>query len=89
MLFDESVAARYDQFCQTAIGAYVDQAERALLWPLLALAPNMSVVDLGCGREPMPSRWRMRAVTLPELTSHRRFWPLPVSNALAKAWCGG
>jgi ubiquinone/menaquinone biosynthesis C-methylase UbiE len=49
MLFDESVAARYDQFCQTAIGAYVDQAERALLWPLLALAPNMSVVDLGCG----------------------------------------
>ena len=49
MLFDEKVAARYDQFCETDIGAYVDQVERALLWPLLALAPNMSVFDLGCG----------------------------------------
>jgi ubiquinone/menaquinone biosynthesis C-methylase UbiE len=49
MLFDESVAARYDQFCETDIGDYVDQVERALLWPLLALAPHMSVVDLGCG----------------------------------------
>jgi ubiquinone/menaquinone biosynthesis C-methylase UbiE len=49
VLFDAAVAARYDRFCETEVGGYVDRVERALLWPLLELTPGLKVVDLGCG----------------------------------------
>lgn len=48
-LFDHAVAARYDRFCDTDMGEYVDQTERELLWPLLDPSTGMAVVDLGCG----------------------------------------
>ncbi len=48
-VFDERVADRYDRYCETEIGQYVDRVERDLLWRLLALRPGLRVVDLGCG----------------------------------------
>ena len=48
VLFDDAVAARYDRFCETPMGGWVDRVERDLLWSLLALSPGLSVVDLGC-----------------------------------------
>ncbi|MCL8206764.1 MAG: methyltransferase domain-containing protein [Actinomycetia bacterium] len=49
IVFDATVAARYDRFCETEAGGYVDRVEHALLWPLLELVPGLAVVDLGCG----------------------------------------
>lgn len=49
IVFDAAVAARYDRFCETEVGGYVDRVERGLLWPLLDLVPGLAVVDLGCG----------------------------------------
>ncbi|CAB1127677.1 putative Methyltransferase domain-containing protein [Candidatus Hydrogenisulfobacillus filiaventi] len=47
--FDAAVAARYDRFCTTPLGHYVDTVERALLARQLALVPGMTVVDVGAG----------------------------------------
>jgi ubiquinone/menaquinone biosynthesis C-methylase UbiE len=48
-VFDHTVARRYDAFCSTPLGTYVDAVERSLLLPLLELHPGLRVADLGCG----------------------------------------
>lgn len=48
-VFDAPLAERYDAFCLTPLGHYVDAAEQALLFPLLDLRPGLRVADLGCG----------------------------------------
>jgi len=45
----DAVASRYDRFCETPIGQYVDQVERALLEPLLAPRRGEAWIDLGSG----------------------------------------
>lgn len=45
----DAVAERYDAFCQTPLGQYVDAVERALVWELLDPRPGEAVADLGCG----------------------------------------
>ncbi|MHB1627178.1 MAG: class I SAM-dependent methyltransferase [Bacilli bacterium] len=45
----DMVADRYDVFCQTPLGQFVDDVERALVWELLAPAPGETMGDLGCG----------------------------------------
>ena len=48
VLFD-AVADRYDAFCETPLGRFVDQVERALIDTLLEAAADEQIVDLGCG----------------------------------------
>ena len=48
MRFDR-MAARYDSFCHTPLGKFVDEVERALVWALLTPKPGETIGDLGCG----------------------------------------
>ncbi len=45
----DRVAARYDAFCRTPLGRFVDEVERALLWELLRPKPGETIGDFGCG----------------------------------------
>ncbi len=45
----DPVAERYDAFCQTPLGAFVDAVERALVWSVLDPRPGEAIADLGCG----------------------------------------
>lgn len=45
----DRIAARYDTFCRTPLGQFVDEVERALVWELLAPKPGDTVGDFGCG----------------------------------------
>jgi ubiquinone/menaquinone biosynthesis C-methylase UbiE len=45
----DAVAERYDAFCATPLGQFVEHVERELLKELLALRPGLLVADLGCG----------------------------------------
>ncbi len=47
-LFDQ-VADRYDAFCLTPLGHFVDQIERRLILELLRPKRGESMLDLGCG----------------------------------------
>ena len=48
MRFDR-MAARYDSFCHTPLGQFVDEVERALIWALLKPQPGEAIGDFGCG----------------------------------------
>ncbi|MCY0899558.1 MAG: class I SAM-dependent methyltransferase [Firmicutes bacterium] len=45
----DRVAVRYDRFCETPLGAFVESVEHRLLGELLELRPDDRVIDLGCG----------------------------------------
>ncbi len=45
----DRVAARYDAFCHTPMGRFVDEVEHALLWELLRPKPGETIGDFGCG----------------------------------------
>ena len=48
MRFDR-MATRYDSFCHTPLGQFVDEVERALIWELLKPQPGEAIGDFGCG----------------------------------------
>ena len=48
MRFDR-MAVRYDSFCHTPLGQFVDEVERALIWALLKPQPGEAIGDFGCG----------------------------------------
>ncbi|MCL6564599.1 MAG: methyltransferase domain-containing protein [Firmicutes bacterium] len=45
----DAVAARYDRFCETPLGRYVDEVERSLLEALMQVRPGERWIDLGTG----------------------------------------
>ncbi len=45
----DRVASRYDAFCHTPLGQFVDEVERALIWELLAPKSGEAIGDFGCG----------------------------------------
>jgi SAM-dependent methyltransferase len=45
----DSVAPRYDAFCHTAVGRFVDTIERQLLLDVLRPRTGERIIDLGCG----------------------------------------
>lgn len=45
----DTVADRYDAFCATPLGSFVEDVERQMIGALLELKPGETVVDLGCG----------------------------------------
>ena len=46
----DPVADRYDAFCATPLGSFVEAVERQMVAELLDPHPGERVVDLGCGR---------------------------------------
>lgn len=45
----DAVADRYDAFCATPLGGFVDEVERQVIVELLAPRSGETLVDLGCG----------------------------------------
>lgn len=47
--FDAAAARRYETWCASPLGRFVEEVEGRLVWALLAPQPGERIADLGCG----------------------------------------